>query len=336
MSFRVCVVGCGSLSTKAHGPSLRRYADAHAGVVLAACCDLDAAKAETYRGRFGFERAYTDMEEMLRVERPAAVCLYAPVDRTCPLGCRILELGFPLLTEKPPGLDGAECRALIAAAERSGAPTQVAFNRRYTPLVRRLKELLAEHVAPGDLHDIRYEFLRVNRRDADFSTTAIHGIDTVRFLAGEDYRHVRFAYQPLPALGPAVANITLDATFPSGATAHLGFYPVTGVVVERAIVVARDHTFFLEVPMWQAFDHPGRLRHLTGGRLVADIAGDADGDAAGLILASGFYAENAAFLDALRAGCRPAGDIRSGLQSVEIADCIRQRRESYPQGESQS
>ena len=35
MAFRICVIGCGSLSTSAHGPSCRRYADFHPDVELA-------------------------------------------------------------------------------------------------------------------------------------------------------------------------------------------------------------------------------------------------------------------------------------------------------------
>ena len=44
---------------------------------------------------------------------------------------------------------------------------------------------------------------RVDRRDPDFSVTAIHGIDAVRFLARSDYAHVRFRYQEHPTSGPA-------------------------------------------------------------------------------------------------------------------------------------
>jgi len=63
--------------------------------------------------------------------------------------------------------------------------------------------------------------------------------------------------------------------------------------------------------------------------LVEDIAGDKVCDAECMYIASGFYGENEAFFDDLRAARRPAGDIKSGLQSVEIADCIRHRLPEY-------
>lgn len=329
MAFRICVIGCGSLSTSAHGPSCRRYADSHPDVELAGCCDLDAAKVERYRATYGFRHAYTDFRTMLATERPDAVCLMAPVSKTCELTCAVLEMGFPLILEKPPGLNRTECLTMIAAAEKSGLPNQVAFNRRYAPLVRELKNRLEASSRPEDIQNLRYDFFRINRRDADFATTAIHGIDTVRFLAGAPYRRVRFHYQPFPALGPTVANLFMDCEMTSGATAQINFCPVTGVIIERATVSLFDHTYFLNVPIWQAFDSPGRLLHLERGVVQEDLDGGTLDGAGEMYVASGFYGENASFFDDLRAGRRPPGDIRSGLQSVEIADCLRQRCAEY-------
>ncbi len=330
MAFKVCVVGCGGLSTRAHGPSLRRYADQHPDVELAACCDLERPKAEAYRAEFGFLRAYVDFREMLAKEQPRAVCLMAPVRRTCEISVAIMEMGFPLLMEKPPGLNREECLRMIEAAEKNGVPNQVSFNRRYTPLVRALKDRL-DALGSAPIQDIRYDFFRVDRKDADFSTTAIHGIDTAKFLAGSDYRSVTFSYQEFPELGPTVANIFLDCCFVSGARAHINFCPVTGVLIERATVCLQSHTFFLNIPIWGAYDYPGRLLHLASNSVLEDTEGDrGEGAEETMYISSGFFGENQSFLDDLRMGKKPAGSIRSGLQSVEIADCIRNRTARYP------
>ena len=252
---RLATVGCGEHATGSHGPSFALYAARHPGTDLVACCDLDPGKAERYRARFGFARAYTDLRRMLDTERPDAVSLVAPVERTCELACLIFEWGFPLLLEKPPGRTVAEVDRMITAA--GGVAHQVAFNRRFAPLVRELKREVDAHVAPAELLHLHYEMTRVGRRDPDFSTTAIHGIDAVRYLAGSDYAEIRFRYQALPGAGPGVANIFLDAVMASGASAHLAFCPVAGVVVERAAVHGRDHTFYAQVPMWDGFDAPG-------------------------------------------------------------------------------
>ncbi|NOZ21902.1 MAG: Gfo/Idh/MocA family oxidoreductase [Planctomycetes bacterium] len=329
MSFKICVVGCGGMSTRGHGPSCAKYAATHPDTVLAACCDLDEAKAITYRDTFGFAKHYTDLVTMLDTERPDAVCLIAPVALTCELSCRIMEMGYPLIMEKPPGMTVEETDRMIAVAEAKDVSNQVALNRRHTPLIRELKRLLSEGFQPSEIQNIRYDFFRYNRKDADFSTTAIHGIDTVRFLAGSDYAHVRFHYQPFPELGDTVANIFMDCTMESGATAHLNFCPVAGLIIERATVNLLDHTFFLHIPMWRAFDDPGRLIHVEKKETVLDVTGEDITDGPEPFELSGFYGENASFFDDLRAGRRPVGDVKSARQSVEIAQCIRERKEEY-------
>ncbi len=329
MSFHICVIGCGSIATGYHGPSYTRYVALHPNVVLSACCDVDAGKAAAFRARFGFINSYTDYQEMLRTESPDAVCLAVPPPLTCQIGCDILALGYPLLMEKPPGLTVTEIDRLIMTAAASGAPNQVAFNRRYTPLVRRLKTLLTAGDAEIGIQHLRYDFTRIGRTDADFSTTAIHGIDTARFIAGCDYAHLEFRYQPLLDQGATVANVYLDGVMTSGATVHLEFCPVAGAVTERASLYAQDHTFYLNLPIWNGFDAPGRLQHLHTGVLVHDETGPQVTGSADDFVLNGFYAENAAFFDDIQAGRRPSGDVSTARQSVEIMQCIRERRIEY-------
>jgi myo-inositol 2-dehydrogenase/D-chiro-inositol 1-dehydrogenase len=326
--MKLCQIGCGEHARVAHGPSQRRCAAERKDLVLAGCCDLDAARAESFRRAFGFARAFTDPVAMLDAERPDAVVVVVPVSKTVALGSLVLERGIPLLLEKPPGETVAEVDRLVAAAERDGrtVPHQVAFNRRFAPLVRELRRRIME---AGPLQHLHYEMTRVERRDPDFSTTAIHGLDAVRYLAGGDYAEARFRYRELPELGPGVADILVDAAMASGATAHLAFCPVAGVLVERATAHAHGHTFFLHVPMWSGIDSPGRLWHFAGGKLAADLGGDRVGDGTALFELGGFYRETVAFLDAVAAGREPSPSLRESRQSVEIAERIRARAAEY-------
>lgn len=327
MAFKICVIGCGALANSHHGPAYTQYArQQHPETELAACCDLQAERAEAFARRFGFERSYSDPLRMLAVEAPDAVCLVVPPQVTCQLACQVLERGFPLLLEKPPGLTSTEIDRMIAAAKASGTPNQVAFNRRYTPLVSLLKDWINRENPPLELQHLQYDFFRVGRTDADFSTTAIHGIDTARFLAGSDYAHVLFHYRPLPAHGPTTANILLDCTFASGATAQLSFLPVSGAVIERATLHTFDRLYFLHLPVWNAFDSPGLLQEVVQGQVTRSLRGpEASGSAEDFIL-NGFYAEDAAFFDDIRHGRTPSGDLASGRQAVVVAQAMRQRK----------
>lgn len=326
--FKVCSIGCGGIAVGYHGPALKRYASIHPDIDLAACCDVDVSKAEHFRSRFGYNYAYTKYAAMLDEIRPNAVCLAVPPPLTCELGCDILRRGIPLLLEKPPGLTTLEVDRLIAAADSGHTPNQVAFNRRYTPLIVHLKALLAAHCPTGIQH-LHYDFTRVGRTDADFSTTAIHGIDTACFIAGAPYAHIRFQYQEFPELGPTVANIFMEGIFTSGTTVHLAFCPVSGAVTERATACALDHSFYLQLPIWNGYDAPGHLQHIHKGALVSDDSGPQISGSNEDFILNGFYAENEAFLEDIRAGRHPVGDVRSARQSVEIAQCIRERRSEY-------
>jgi predicted dehydrogenase len=296
--------------------------------VLAGCCDLDPARAESFRREFAYARAYADPAAMLDTERPDAVVVVVPVARTVTVGSLVLERGLPLLLEKPPGETVVEVDRLITAAQKGGrtVPHQVAFNRRFAPLVRELRRRIEEAGPPQHLH---YEMTRVERRDPDFSTTAIHGLDAVRYLAGCDYAEARFRYREMPGLGSGVANTLVDAVMTSGATAHLAFCPVAGVLAERVAAHAHGHSLFLHVPMWNGVDSPGRLWHFVGGKLAAELAGDHVGDGAALFELGGFYRETVAFLDALGAGEAPSPGLRESRQSVEIAERIRHRAPEY-------
>ena len=324
----VCTIGCGSLSSTVHGPSYVKYASLYPDTHFAACCDLNEDAARAYAARFGFSRYYTDYRQMIEQERPDAVCIIVPDTVTADIACSVLAYGCAAFIEKPPGKTLAEAQRILDAAEASGAPTQVAFNRRFVPMVRAAKRALKEE-ADVPIRHIQYDFQRVARRDKDFSTTAIHGIDTVRHLAGADFESVRFEYVPFPEEGPGVCNIFLFGRFTTGATAALSFLPLTGAVVERATIVLGSSTLFVDIPIWDGLDAPGRLLVCRNGGRAALVDGAQTNDGPNMFEQSGFYAENRSFFEDVRMSRRPACDMRCALQSVEIAQAIRDRKSEY-------
>jgi predicted dehydrogenase len=170
------MIGCGSFAQLCHGPAQRKYAGSHPDVRLAACCDADGNRAREYAGAFGFARHFTDISAMLAIEKPDAVILAVPPTMTCGVASLVLERGFPLLLEKPPGMSPAELGRLIAAAERGGGRAQVAFNRRYMPVMRRAHEILDAGIPPESVGRVDYEMIRFDRWEPDFSITAIHAV----------------------------------------------------------------------------------------------------------------------------------------------------------------
>lgn len=324
MSFKICCIGCGDMATVGHGPSFRKYAQENPEVTLAACCDLDSAKAEQFRSSFGFKKAYTDMDQMLASEKPDAVSLIVPPAATAPLTTKLLRARIPVILEKPPGLDREQTMRLMEVAEQTGTPNQVAFNRRYMPIVQRFKEL---RQGKEDLF-WQYDFYRSNRHDRDFSTTSIHGIDTVRFLAGKPYRHVEFHYYPNPADSTLVPIITLDIEFVDSARGRITFNPGSGICAERCTMHGTNEMIYAAMPYHGingSMDGPGRILVTEKNQVI--LREEAPEEE--FFVSNGFYGENAHFFDCIRAGHRPQGDIASGLQAVEIAECIRSQKASY-------
>lgn len=324
MKFKICCIGCGDMATVGHGPAFRKYALENPEIFLAACCDLDINKAEQFRHAFGFAKAYTDMDQMLAREKPDAVSLIVPPVATAPLTEKLLRAGIPVILEKPPGLDQEQTLRLMEVAERTGTPNQVAFNRRYMPMIQRFAQLRQGH---KDLF-WQYDFYRSNRRDADFSTTSIHGIDTVCFLAGKPYHHVDFHYYPNPADSTLVPIITLDFVLIDGARGRITFNPGSGICAERCMMHGTNEMIYAALPYHGingSMDGPGSILVTEKNRIVLREESPEEE----FFVSNGFYGENAYFFDCIRTGLRPEGDIASGLQVVEIAECIRKRKSSY-------
>ena len=333
MPLRICTIGCGGIANNCHGPSYTRYRDENPGTELAACCDLDGEKAAAYAVKFGFLRSYTDFAEMLNREKPGAVCVTVHENHTAKVAAEVLKMGYPMFVEKPPGKDSGETRMLIYAANAAGVINQVGYNRRHMPILCALKDMINTAISSAHaarLQFIRYDFYRVARYDEDFSDTAVHGVDAVRFIAGADYKKVRFTYQALPEYGPGVQNIYLDCVMANGVHAQLSFCPVTGAVLERATVHAEGNTWMANTPIWaEGYDKPGELLHIQNGKTVRRISGAELCPSDEVYMTNGFYNENKVFFDNVRAGRKCADDLADALNTSLIKDCITQIAEQF-------
>ena len=320
MPFKIALIGCGWVSTSCHGPAYQEYAAAHADVVLAACCDTDPQRAADFRDRFGFQNAYSNYLDMLDSEHPQAVCLNVPPPLIAAMGVEIMKRGYPLMAEKPPGLSVADVDRLIAAAEESQVIHQVAFNRRYMPLMTELKGLIASQT----IHHIEGRMTRVHRTDPSFATTAVHLIDAASYLVGSDYQKVDLFYQELPEEGPGVANFQLMGRFIHGPSVHVSIFPMAGADVEQFTLYAINRTYSLDA--YNGSDFPGRLRIFEKGRLVSDLDVYQLTQRREAYYVNGFYLEAAAFFDAVQAGIPLPHSFLSCRQSIEIMQCLLDRK----------
>ena len=325
MAIRVGLFGAGWAARTVHGPSLEDYRRKRRGIVLAGICDLDRKKAEEVRRALKFEEAWDSPQKMLREARLDAAVVAVSAEANAKVAMLCVNAGLPTLLEKPPALRrrGAEALAWSVRPRRGKRElVQVAFNRRWTPSVVALKRAIVRN-AKGPIRFLSCRFRRVARRDVDFTMTAIHGIDALRFLADDDYQRLDLVYSPG---GPAgrVTDYRFQGEMVGGATVQLEFSPMAGQMLERYTVEAGGKTL---VAHYAGDESGARIEIWSGGKRRAVKV-----PLPGLALhqTGGFDRQMAAFLNAVRSGGPlPGPTVRESVQTVALMEALRQRRRRF-------
>ena len=101
------------------------------------------------------------------------------------------------------------------------------------------------------------------------------------------------------------------------------------MTLERFCVHADDRTFFLTTPIWDGFDAPGALQRLHLGKLEQTVSGTDLCEEQAMYLTNGFFDEDRAFFERVRAGQHSPDDLPSTYQSVAIAEALGNRAEVW-------
>lgn len=150
----VVLVGAGKVAHAAH---LREIRDLPGALRLAAVVERDPGRLAAVRAGFPEAAVCADPAEAVRAgARAALVCTpwwtHAAVLAEC------LDLGLPVLCEKPVSLDLAEIDALIAAERAAGVPVAAGYMKRHDPVVALFVAHCREHLDRArrlavDIHD---------------------------------------------------------------------------------------------------------------------------------------------------------------------------------------
>jgi D-apiose dehydrogenase len=213
-AWRIAVVGAGYFS-QFH---LEGWAQVP-GAQVVALCDSDGAKAATLAQRFNIAKVYASVAEMLSDSSLSIslVDVVTPPASHAAILATLFETKLPVICQKPFGANYAQAQALTAAAHANGSELIVHENFRFMPWYRETKRCINEGML-GDLHGVSFR-LRTGDgqgpqayldRQPYFQTmprllvaeTAIHFIDTFRYLMGE----VTAVYARLRKLNPAIAG----------------------------------------------------------------------------------------------------------------------------------
>jgi predicted dehydrogenase len=159
--LRIAFLGCGFI-TQVHSRHLRRLG----GAIVPAYASRDAAKAESYRRRFGGASSYGTYDAALDDPAVDAVVVAVPPRYHLDLSLRALAAGKHVLVEKPAYLHLADYQTVLAARNAAGRVVLVGENDHYKPLAVRLRQLLAADVI-GDMVFAHFTTLAHRLKSAD-------------------------------------------------------------------------------------------------------------------------------------------------------------------------
>jgi predicted dehydrogenase len=157
-------------------------------VVLVGVADIVAAAAEFARERFGVREAGTDAAALVSRLRPDGLVIATPGPAHLSLARHALELGIPVLVEKPVAMSAAEAALLAEAEARSRAFVLPGHILRFSAPHRRLVEI-ARSAAIGPIVSVTARRHRDDSHAHCYAEdpvlmTMVHDIDLALWITG--------------------------------------------------------------------------------------------------------------------------------------------------------
>ena len=247
-AFGVGVVGYGGYFRAMLLPLLK----AHPGFSLAAACARSGLSVRAAVENDGFGKGITDYHELVADASVDVVYVATRHDLHYAVARAAVEAGKAVFVEKPMTMTVADARELVELVAQRRTLLTVGFNRRFSPHVARLSELLRPIAAPKTLvYRVNAGMLPPEHWLLDPAEgggrllgEGVHFFDLLRFLAGsEPVRVVSMAFR-----GRARDEGTAVIEFADGSTGSLVYSGsgASGMGKERLEVLAGGASFVLD------------------------------------------------------------------------------------------
>ena len=327
---RIGFIGCGSHSTENLYPCLRYMTDK---AELVAVCDLNSDLAKRNAKWFGFEKWYTDVEDLLKRERLDAVFIVGPPRMQTSLGTMCLQAGVHIFVEKPPAISAREAENLMDTSREAGRFVMVGFMKRFA-VGYRLAKQITQQPEFGEVVHIVTKFANgpygsiwgiPSPSKSYLIGQAVHHFDLARYFMGEvtsvyaklfELADKKFSFSVLPTFErerTGVMNlnscqswakideyveITGDEAFifVDDMATHVRYYPKWDWIAPEGFTAANLGNF------WEVHHLPSRWnqsRYLRG-----------------------YYGEVEHFIDSVLRKERPKPDITDGYKALKIAEAV--------------
>lgn len=188
------VIGAGNYAGRVLIPALNK-----AGAHLHTLANSGGVNGTYYARKFGFSEITTDVSAMISNRALSAVVVATRHDSHARYACQALQMGKDVFVEKPLAINLVELEEVKSAYDASrkvgnSPQLMVGFNRRFSPLVQRMKSLLEIVKEPKSFMMV----MNAGAIPADHWTQdnavgggriigeACHYIDLMRFLSGSE------------------------------------------------------------------------------------------------------------------------------------------------------
>lgn len=197
---------------------------------------------------------YTDLEEMLEKEKPDMIDICVPSFLHADYAVQMLERGYHVQCEKPMALNYADCKRMLAAAEKSGKELMIGqilhFFWEYDYLKNAVddgrfgKVLAASFSRLSSPPRWAWEnwFMDYERSGGAMTDLHIHDVDMVRYLFGEPKAVSCQAQSFLSGNDTCFTNFYYESKMPVHATGDWNLWGVEfkagfRVTFEKAVLV---------------------------------------------------------------------------------------------------
>ncbi|MEM1990380.1 MAG: Gfo/Idh/MocA family oxidoreductase [Candidatus Bathyarchaeia archaeon] len=312
---RVGVIGAGAHANFAHYPSLASMRD----VEIVAISDLNEERLNKTADKYGVIGRYKDFREMIDKERLDAVYIIVPPHQLYDLAIFCLKKRLNVFVEKPPGITYEQNRNMALTAKKYGCKTMVGFNRRFIPLMRKVRAIVEERgpiiqCAATFYKSMVGAWLPYYEGAVDILTCdAIHAVDTLRWMGGEV---------------ETVASLINQfyAEYNNSFNALIKFKGGTvGFLMTNWAVGKRIHTFEMHSRGISAFINPDDKAVIYADNCEEPIATITAAEAAGSqdrVKYYGFYDENRHFIDRIKEDKEPETNFEDAAKTMELINKI--------------
>lgn len=196
MSVRIAIIGAGVMGAD----HARIVSDDIPGAELQIVCDASETRARAVAEECGAHDFAVDPMAVIARRDIDAILIASPDETHAPLCLAAIEVGKPVLCEKPLAPDSVDCLKVIEAEMRAGRQfVQLGFMRRFDPSYTEMKAALSDGLLGRPI--MMHNFHRNMEPPANFTgqmaitNSAPHEFDVARFILGVDYSAIS-VFQP--------------------------------------------------------------------------------------------------------------------------------------------